>query len=172
MGVEYDDIAGLFLQAAVERRGIVTGERHTETVPAQAQRQLLPEVRIILEQADFTLTWRRLADAVSGNRAPFQDLFIDREAASAWLDRLLARQAQEGRPATEVAAAMNRVNPLYVLRNHLAEEAIRAAKTGDAGEIETLMTLLRDPFTARTGYEKYASLPPDWANGIEVSCSS
>ena len=67
---------------------------------------------------------------------------------------------------------MNRVNPLYVLRNHLAEEAIRAAKTGDAGEIETLMTLLRDPFTARTGYKKYASLPPDWANGIEVSCSS
>ena len=107
-------------------------------------------------QADFTLTWRRLADAASGNRAPFQDLFIDREAASAWLDRLLARQAQDGRPATEVAAAMNRVNPLYVLRNHLAEEAIRAAKTGDAGEIETLMTLLRDPFTARTGYEKYA----------------
>ncbi|WP_231691907.1 MULTISPECIES: hypothetical protein [Achromobacter] len=56
MGVEYDDIAGLFLQAAVERRGIVTGERHTETVPAQAQRQLLPEVRIILKQADTQQT--------------------------------------------------------------------------------------------------------------------
>lgn len=109
---------------------------------------------------------------MSGDRAPFQDLFIDRAAASAWLDRLLARHAQDGRPAAEVAEAMNRVNPLYVLRNHLAEEAIRAAKAGDASEIDTLMTLLRAPFTARVGYEKYAGLPPDWANGIEVSCSS
>lgn len=101
-------------------------------------------------QADFTLTWRRLADAALGRRAPFQDLFIDRGAASDWLDRLLARQAEDGRPATEVATSMNRVNPLYVLRNHLAEEAIRAAKAGDASEIDTLMMLLRDPSRRET----------------------
>ena len=46
-------------------------------------------------------------------------------AASAWLDRLLARQAADGRPAQDTAQAMNQVNPLYVLRNHLAEQAIR-----------------------------------------------
>ena len=123
-------------------------------------------------QADFTLTWRRLADAVQGRRSGFEDLFIDRPAAGAWLDRLLARHAQEGRATGETAAAMNAVNPLYVLRNHLAEEAIRAAKAGDASEIETLMKLLRTPFVAQDGYERYAGLPPDWAGGIEVSCSS
>ena len=79
-------------------------------------------------QADFTLCWRRLADAVLGRRSAFEDLFIDRPAASAWLDRLLARQAADGRPAQDTAQAMNRVNPLYVLRNHLAEQAIRAAQ--------------------------------------------
>jgi uncharacterized protein YdiU (UPF0061 family) len=67
---------------------------------------------------------------------------------------------------------MNRVNPLYVLRNHLAEEAIRAAKTGDVSEIDTLMTLLRNPYVAQAGYERYAGLPPDWAGSLEVSCSS
>ncbi|WP_338878290.1 YdiU family protein [Achromobacter veterisilvae] len=123
-------------------------------------------------QADFTLSWRRLADAVSGQRSPFEDLFIDRPAASAWLDRLLARHAQDGRPPAEVAAGMNGVNPLYVLRNHLAEEAIRAAKSGDAGEIDTLLKLLRNPYVEQPGHEKYAGLPPDWAGGIEVSCSS
>jgi len=122
--------------------------------------------------ADFTLSWRRLADAVRGERRAFEDLFIDRPAASAWLDRLLARQAEEGRPAAEVARAMDAVNPLYVLRNHLAEQAIRAAKAGDAGEIDTLLRLLRNPCEARSGYEKYAALPPDWASSIEVSCSS
>jgi len=123
-------------------------------------------------QADFTLTWRRLADAVSGRRGAFEDLFIDRPAAAAWLDRLLARHAQDGRPASAVAEAMNGVNPLYVLRNHLAEEAIRAAKSGDASEIDTLLKLLRNPYVDQPGHERYAGLPPDWAGSIEVSCSS
>jgi uncharacterized protein YdiU (UPF0061 family) len=123
-------------------------------------------------QADFTLTWRRLADALLGDRSAFEDLFIDRPAAGAWLDRLLARHEQDRRPVQEVVAAMNGVNPLYVLRTHLAEDAIRAAKTGDASEIDTLMKLLRNPYVAQAGYERYAGLPPDWAGGIEVSCSS
>jgi len=118
------------------------------------------------------LSWRRLADATQGQRSAFEDLFIDRPAAGAWLDKLLARHAQDGRPAADTAAAMNGVNPLYVLRNHLAEQAIRAAKAGDASEIETLMKLLRSPFVAQEGFERYAGLPPDWAGGIEVSCSS
>ena len=56
--VEYDDVARLLLQPAIERRRIVTGERHPETIAAQAQRQLLPEVRIILKQADTQQTIR------------------------------------------------------------------------------------------------------------------
>ncbi|HEY9275202.1 protein adenylyltransferase SelO [Achromobacter sp.] len=123
-------------------------------------------------QADFTLTWRRLADALSGQRAAFEDLFIDRPAAGAWLDRLVERHAQDGRPVQDVIAGMNRVNPLYVLRNHLAEEAIRAAKTGDTSEIDTLMKLLRNPYEVQPGHERYAALPPDWAGSLEVSCSS
>lgn len=123
-------------------------------------------------QADFTLTWRRLADALQGRRNAFEDLFIDRPAAAAWLDRLLARHAQDGRPVLETVSAMNGVNPLYVLRNHLAEEAIKAAKMGDASEIDTLMRLLRNPYVEQEGFERYAGLPPDWASAIEVSCSS
>ncbi|MCD0504108.1 protein adenylyltransferase SelO [Bordetella petrii] len=126
------------------------------------------------QRADFTLTFRRLADAVRGQAQGFQDLFVDRQAALAWYERLAARHAQDeaGGDAAARATAMDAVNPLYVLRNHLAEQAIRAAKAGDAGEIDTLLGLLRDPCTERPGYEAYAALPPDWAGGIEVSCSS
>jgi uncharacterized protein YdiU (UPF0061 family) len=67
---------------------------------------------------------------------------------------------------------MNRANPLYVLRNHLAEAAIQAAKKDDASEIDTLLMLLRDPYTERPGYEQYAAKAPDWACQLEVSCSS
>ncbi|HEX7750736.1 MAG TPA: YdiU family protein [Bordetella sp.] len=125
-----------------------------------------------VNRADFTLTFRRLSDATRGQEQGFLDHFIDRAAAQAWLQRLQARHAAEGRAPAERATAMDRVNPLYVLRNHLAELAIRAAKEGDVSEIDTLLMLLADPCTERSGFERYANLPPDWAAGIEVSCSS
>ena len=143
--------------------------------------QWLPEDEELLDEllrlmhtgrADFTLTFRRMADAVRGQSQPFVDLFIDRPAAGQWLARLQARHVADGLPADARTSAMDRVNPLYVLRNHLAEQAIRAAQQGDPSEIDTLLRLLRHPFAAVQGYESYAALPPDWAAGIEVSCSS
>jgi len=165
-----DEFEAVFTRAFHDRMGAKLGLAAWRP----ADEALLDDLLKLMDanQADFTLSWRRLADAVLGQRNAFEDLFIDRPAAASWLDRLLARQAQDGRPAQEIADGMNRVNPLYVLRNHLAEEAIRAAKTGDASEIDTLMKLLRNPYEAQPGYERYAGLPPDWAGSLEVSCSS
>lgn len=123
-------------------------------------------------RADFTLAFRQLSQAVRGDRQPFVDLFIDRDAAGVWLQRLLDRHAVVGASATERATEMDQVNPLYILRNHLAEQAIRQAVMGDTSEIDRLMTLLRHPYVAVAGMENYAQLPPDWASELEVSCSS
>jgi uncharacterized protein YdiU (UPF0061 family) len=126
------------------------------------------------QRADFTLAFRRLSGAVRGDVQPFLDLFIDREAARGWLQSLLQRHAREAAPrdAGRRADAMDRVNPLYVLRNHLAELAIRAAARGDASVIDELLRVLRDPYTEKPEYARYAGLPPDWASDLEVSCSS
>jgi uncharacterized protein YdiU (UPF0061 family) len=67
---------------------------------------------------------------------------------------------------------MLRTNPKFVLRNHLAEIAIRQAKSGDFSEIEVLHNLLKSPFDEHPGFEAYADLPPDWAGQLEISCSS
>jgi uncharacterized protein YdiU (UPF0061 family) len=123
------------------------------------------------QHADFTLSFRTLAGAGRDDE-PFLALFGERDAASAWLGRYKQRLLQDARPEIERIAHMNRVNPLYVLRNHLAEAAIQAAKQGDASEIDTLLGLLRDPYTEQRGYESYASTAPDWAGQLEVSCSS
>jgi uncharacterized protein YdiU (UPF0061 family) len=129
-----------------------------------------------MNRADFTLSFRHLATAEQDPQG-FVDRFIDREAAQAWLDQYVARLRKDNDAAESDAqkrreAAMNRANPLYILRNHLAENAIQAAKKGDAGEIDTLLELFRDPYTERPGYESYAAQPPDWASHLEVSCSS
>jgi len=67
---------------------------------------------------------------------------------------------------------MNRVNPKFVLRNHLAETAIRQAKEKDFSELERLAAVLRRPFDEQPENEAYAAMPPDWAGSLEVSCSS
>jgi uncharacterized protein YdiU (UPF0061 family) len=64
------------------------------------------------------------------------------------------------------------VNPLYVLRNYLAQKAIESAQEGDFSEVQTLFDVLRSPFTFQHGKDAYAAQPPAWATTIEVSCSS
>jgi uncharacterized protein YdiU (UPF0061 family) len=126
-------------------------------------------------RADFTLTFRNLArmskhDA-SGD-APVRDLFLDRAAFDAWANDYRARLSEETRDDAARAIAMNRVNPKFVLRNHLAETAIRHAKEKDFSELERLAAVLRRPFDEQPEHEAYAGLPPDWASSLEVSCSS
>ncbi|HYR25598.1 MAG TPA: YdiU family protein [Aquabacterium sp.] len=128
--------------------------------------------------ADFTITFRRLCDFRSDQpldaavNAPVRDLFLDRAAFDAWATRYVARLQAEGSDDAERAACMKRVNPLYVLRNHLAEQAIQRAQQGDDSEVRRLHRLLQHPFDAQPGCEADADFPPDWASSIEVSCSS
>ena len=67
---------------------------------------------------------------------------------------------------------MRAVNPKYVLRNWMAEEAIRRAKEKDFGGVAELLALLRNPFDDQPAFERYAPPPPDWASTLSVSCSS
>jgi uncharacterized protein YdiU (UPF0061 family) len=68
---------------------------------------------------------------------------------------------------------MKQVNPKFILRNYLAENAIKRARDEqDYGEIDTLMRLLTRPFDDQPEMENYAALPPDWASSLAVSCSS
>jgi len=126
-------------------------------------------------RADFTLTFRHLASLskhdASGD-APVRDLFLDRAAFDAWANDYRARLSEETRDDAARAIAMNRVNPKFVLRNHLAETAIQRAKEKDFSEVERLATVLRRPFDEQPEYAAYAGLPPDWASSLEVSCSS
>ena len=122
-------------------------------------------------KTDHTIFWRRLSCyAADAQSAPLRDLFIDRAACDAWLRRYDARLAQEDSGAA--SAAMLRVNPKFVLRNHLGELAIRQARERDFSGVSTLLALLETPYDEHPGHETEAGFPPDWASSIEISCSS
>ena len=129
---------------------------------------------------DFTLFFRTLSKlpaAVNPENqaktdAPLRDLFVDRTACDAWLANWRARLAQTPWADSERQAAMLAANPKYVLRNWLAEQAIRLANNKDFSEVRRLLACLRKPYDEQPEFEEYAALPPDWARGLEVSCSS
>jgi len=124
------------------------------------------------EKTDHTIAWRRLAGYGAADPAPVRDLFLDRAAFDAWAARYAARLAVEGSVDAERAARMKRVNPKFVLRNHLCEVAIRAAEAGDFTPTQELLKVLQRPYDEQPEWSAYADFPPDWAQSIEVSCSS
>jgi serine/tyrosine/threonine adenylyltransferase len=131
--------------------------------------------RMAADRSDFTITFRRLCafDSRDGARNDaLRDLFIDREAFDAWAARYAMRLRAEGSDDAARAAAMRRSNPKYVLRNHLAEDAIRQAREGEFSEVRRLLQVLQRPFDEQPEHEADAGFPPDWAQHLEVSCSS
>lgn len=122
-------------------------------------------------KADFTNSFRYLSD-VPGDSGMFLSQFQDQDAAQRWLEGYLMRVSQDGRDDRERKQAMDSVNPVYVLRNHLAQQAIDGALQGDASVMDTLLMLLRDPCTPRQGYEDYTKPPVDGLDSPALSCSS
>jgi uncharacterized protein YdiU (UPF0061 family) len=139
-------------------------------------RQLVLDLLEIMAKGgvDYTIFFRALGEFRPGNAdAALRDQFIEREAFDAWAQLYSARLAHEGSDDVERQARMNRVNPKYVLRNYLAQVAIeKAANDKDYAEIDRLLALLRRPFDEQPDMAAYAALPPDWAQQIQVSCSS
>ena len=129
-------------------------------------------------KVDFTIAFRRLCGFASQAlpsdpaNAPVRDLFLDRAAFDAWAERYRQRLIAEASLDAERAQRMRGVNPVYVLRNHLADGAIRQAQRGDFSEVQRLHRLLQTPFVEQAGCEADADFPPAWAQSIEVSCSS
>jgi len=143
-------------------------------------RQARPEDRALIDgilkllaqdRVDYTIFWRRLSHfAADGKAEPVVDLFLDRPGFDAWLLQYSERLAKENQGQS--ANLMLRTNPKFVLRNHLGELAIRQAREKDFAGVDTLLTLLENPFDEHPGFEAQASFPPDWASTIEISCSS
>ena len=122
--------------------------------------------------ADWTIFWRALSNLKVDGSDPVRDLMIDRAAFDQWAERYRARLRSENSVDAERAQQMNRVNPKYILRNHLAETAIRQARGGDYSEVARLLKLLERPYDEQPEFELYAQEPPDWAKTLELSCSS
>lgn len=112
--------------------------------------------------ADFTLTFRLLCDAVVDDSAddPLRALFSRPQVFDEWAARWRRRLAHEPDDAEERRQMMRHVNPAYIPRNHLVEEAIAAAvSAGDFAPFERLLAVLVVPFEEQPQAKRYAKPP-------------
>jgi uncharacterized protein YdiU (UPF0061 family) len=114
--------------------------------------------RMAANRADFTLTFRRLCDAAEGAEgdAGVRKLFAEPEAYDGWAAGWHQRLKDEPGDGREQAAAMRRVNPALIPRNHLVEEALQAAtEREDFRPFEELVEALAEPFEERPRMERF-----------------
>jgi len=99
-----------------------------------------------------------------------------REQLTSWMALYLKRLTKQTSDDNQRLTAMNKVNPKYVLRIYLAQQAISAAEQGDFSEINTLQKIVLNPYDEQVEFEQYAAKRPEWARNqagcSTLSCSS
>jgi uncharacterized protein YdiU (UPF0061 family) len=120
------------------------------------------------EKLDYTNTFRNLTQALAKKNSPE----LNSEISKSWIVSFLERHAKETLSKDKRLQLMNQVNPKFILRNYMAQEAIEAAEVNDFSKLETLMIVMTQPFEKLIEHQKFANKSPMWAKDLEISCSS
>jgi uncharacterized protein YdiU (UPF0061 family) len=121
---------------------------------------------------DFTSAFRALASSRRGDGERVRALFRDRSAFDGWFTRWQARLAVDGVDRHETARAMDRVNPLYIPRNHHVEDALAAATAGDLEPFRQLLGVVLQPYDERPGLDEYAVPAPPSFGAYRTFCGT
>ncbi len=159
----YDEYWGHGMRAKL---GVTVGQRQ--------DRDLIDDLLALLhaQRVDFTSCFRALSSSVLGDTAPARSLFAEPSAFDAWAERWQARLSSQPREPRAVAEAMDRVNPVYIPRNHQMEEALTAASAGDLRPFRRLLDVIAHPFDQRPGLEPYAAPAPPSFGAYRTFCGT
>ena len=155
---------------------------------AEADRRVVNSLLDLMEGtgADYTTTFRELSEVTTvqleAGPMPQQFWSLPRLMRApgwhSWIStyrtRILYNCAIHSYCEGQRLEKLQQTNPRYVLRNYMAEDAIRLAEAGNFSELQTLHEILKKPFKSQPAAEErgYASRPPPWSLKLQVSCSS
>jgi uncharacterized protein YdiU (UPF0061 family) len=158
----------------------------------ESDERLFLELETLLseEETDMTIFYRLLADfnyddqTRANNIAHFSDCFYQAEPLSSdhqerfslWLHNYDQRIQADNITQPIRKVAMNKVNPKYVLRNYLAQQAITQAEQGDYSQLHDLQKVLKKPYEEQMSFHHFSEKRPEWARNKAgcsmLSCSS
>ena len=167
---EVEEFQTIYQKFWLERMRAKLGFDHREGEDLDLVNDLL---RVMDRQdIDFTVFFRRLADGARGDLGAVRALFNDPTAFNVWLKSWLARLEHEDGSALSRADAMDRVNPVYIPRNHKVQEALDAATNSDLEPFRRLMTVLAQPFDRLKGSDEYEDRAPDGFGPYRTFCGT
>ena len=120
------------------------------------------------EKLDYTNTFRNLMHTLTNKISPE----LSSEISKSWVVSFLKRHSRETMSQEKRLELMSQMNPKFILRNYMAQEAIEAAEKNDFLLLNTLLIVLTQPFEEFPEHQKFANKSPKWAKDLEISCSS
>ena len=140
---------------------------------AQNDKELFQWMLGALESAtiDYTLFFRKLS-SFDGEKSDILDICIYRTNLEEWLDSYSLRLEKESLETSKRHEKMLSVNPKYILKNHILQEAIEKAEQHDFGMVDDLLKVAHSPFEEHPSLEYLCTLAPLESKNIKLSCSS
>lgn len=150
----------------------------SEAEISREDQNLIDDLMTLLEsqQTDMTLFFRLLSEqSIAQQQQALQQITPRPQAFEHWLNRYhqhLELESLNSQEEEKRQQRMKQVNPVYLLRNYMAQEAISAAEKNDFTLLNQLLPILSQPFIYHKQLAQYAGPAPDWAAGICLTCSS
>ncbi|WP_245733300.1 protein adenylyltransferase SelO [Lentzea jiangxiensis] len=144
----------------------ISGTRRKLGVSGEVK-PLLKDLLVLMQEnhVDYTSFFHLLGKAARGDAEPARSLFLDLAGIDAWI----ARWRELGPDAEE----MDRVNPVYIPRNHLVEEALAAGAAGDLAPLHNLLEAVTSPYGERPGLHHFAApAPQDFSATYRTFCGT
>jgi uncharacterized protein YdiU (UPF0061 family) len=114
------------------------------------------------EKADFTNSFRLLSKALIGDTQSIRKLFNNSRRFDGWMMIWQERISQEGVAEEKIATSMNKINPIYIPRNHKVEEVLKAAvNENDMKPFSSLYSILQNPYKEIIGLESFSEPAPE-----------
>jgi len=185
----YSDLfSHYFLEIMREKLGLSPSESTLQN-NAQKDSRIRPDVNTLLHKdivdetlammaqcrLDFTFFFRQLSQIGKPEiKKTIRDMALNVSIFDDWFENYYAVLLADKQDihSSKRSTKMNRVNPKYILRNYLAQNAIEAAQSGDYSIVENLHEVLKKPFDEQPDFDYLSALPPDWGKILEISCSS
>ena len=120
-----------------------------------------------VQKLDFTRTFRSLSNILKTNNS----IKVD-DSLKSWSQNFKERHDIETADIDSRITQMNEMNPKFILRNYMLQNAIDQAEEGSYKEIDILMKLITKPYEENLEYERYSEESPEWAKSLGLSCSS
>lgn len=121
---------------------------------------------------DFTSFFRALSGAAAGQDEQILSAVQDPNVLRDWLDHWRAALHKNKSSPSATATAMEAVNPIYIPRNHLVENALEQAEAGDFGAFKSLLSALKTPYQAKPEFEAFTRPAPKSFGPYKTFCGT